>query len=261
MEIWGNGSGAALALTTGYVAGDEVAVATENELWLVATLSATAVTAADLDLQVSFDAGVTWTSWPLPVVALDGTQPETTMRAVVPPFCTVRLRAKRRGGDATSALLVTGWLRSPTAQPDPSPRVTNKAIALDATSDTPAGAAGAGLLLDLALEYGEWFNTGDGDMLELIVTKTTANTPTSMHIEIQRREGAVGHPTDCIDAVSAGDVTHSAAEIKATDISATTPLYRLYRAEVTPRTWVRVGARYVGGTSPTVLILARVTRR
>lgn len=261
-EFWGDGSGATKALTTSYVAGSEIEIGNEPELWIDAVLSGTACVAADLKLEVSFDDGTSYVEWPLPIVAIDGSELAARFTVLVPVRSKVRLSAKRRGGAVGTLLLVRAWPRVALVRsPVDGPRIVNKALALDATSDTPAGAAGDALLLDLATEYGEWIYTGAGDTLELVVTKTGANAPTSMLLTVQRREASLGHPVDAIFDVSSGLVTQNASEIKATDIAATDPLRRLYRAEVIPWTWIRVGARYLGGTSPSIVVLARITRR
>lgn len=257
-EFWGDGAGAAQALTIAYVAGSTIQINTENHLYCQATLStgADVTTAVDLQLELSFDAGQNWRVYDnIGLVALEGGTEQHNFHFRTPVRCQARLSLRRRGGTADSTAYVEAYLREHDGDLDETrPITTNYA---EAISD----GAGAGLLLTGAAQYGGWIDVGLGDRVELLITKTTANNPTNVYFEIQQQEGANGHPLDAIDRITTGDVVHSAMRIDVTDIDATTPLYRSYRVDVEPLSTIRVGALFVGGAAPTILGYVRVIRR
>lgn len=128
IDAWSDGAAtpAAKALTTSYVADDAFDAEDADQLWLFYTTSATATTSTDFQIEASDDGGTTY--YPLPAVNTGGpssgvddtddheyegpgTNGQHSLGPIdIPPGQKIRVKAKRTGGDATSALIARGLL-------------------------------------------------------------------------------------------------------------------------------------------------------
>ena len=117
-------SGAAKALTTSYVNGDEIDTDDADDIYLSCITSGTAATSVDENVQYSDDGGTTYHRLPVTnsVIAgqVDtddgewlgpGTNGNHSLGPIsIPSGSKVRVAAKRTGGDATSSLLAKASL-------------------------------------------------------------------------------------------------------------------------------------------------------
>jgi hypothetical protein len=249
MEFWGDGAGAALAVTVNNVWGSTITVTTENFLRCVATLSGTAATAIDMQLQVSYDNGTNWTAHPhlLERVAMRGDVASHVFTVKAPIHSQVRIGLSRRGGAADTSALILCFLREHGGDEDETrPIVTNRAIARD-----------TGLLTG-ADQYGDCFDLGDADELELLLVTTLGNNPTNVDISIQVSpdQGTTGFDPTQIDQVAGGFESRSVTIKRITDIGAAVGNWELLVTGMPKAAWCRVGALFNGGTAPTVQITA-----
>ena len=259
IEAWGDGSKGSAGVTTSWVNGETIVLGHDNELHYYFEFSGTDATAIDLRLQVSFDEGDNWLDIDLPVVSIRGDKDEEHLMVHAPARSWVRLGLKRRGGGVLTAAYVGVVIRQQIAdwRFENYPLEVNYAVALDDGS-------GGDLTLTGAYQYGDDIEVGHGDLLELYLIKSGSNSPDEVLIAVEKSidNGTTDYPIDQIDSVVAGEATHSASIVKATDIDATDGLYRAYTiTNITPLTTIRVGAKYSGGTAPDVQIFARIVRK
>jgi hypothetical protein len=173
----------------------------------------------------------------------------------------VRLQARRIGGGATTAFYVEGERRYNRDSPSMLSQLAGAAGA-------GAGQAGAefqlraATLLTGAFQYSGIFNSGNHNVLEVYVTKTTVNNPTDVYFVLEAADAAgAWFQTDNTYAVAAGDNFNAAYAIRRTDIGAGNPERHLVTFELNPQTGYRVGARFVGGAAPTLAMNGRIIKR
>jgi hypothetical protein len=212
----------------------------------------------DLQIEVSFDAEQTWRIYDIiDRVALKGATEQHNFHVKTPIRCHVRLSLRRRGGTVDSTAYVEAYLREHSGDRDETrPYITNYA---EAFSD---GAQAAETLLG-TFAYGDWFALGDADTVELMVIKSTANDPTNVDLDVQTSDdsGTTGYEVTQIDSVAASIDSRSSTIKRITDFGTGNPERRsVVITELTPRSWVRVGARFVGGVAPDLLVWANCRR-
>lgn len=258
IEAWGDGSGGALGLTTSFVEGSVIDIEFDTELHYFADLSFDDPVAVDLKLEASYDGGVTYDELDLPIVAIRGDLATYHFKVIVPARSKIKLSLKRRGGTVDSSAYVGLVIRQQIADwDDTEPEIVNVA---EAFSD----GAGAAETLTTSYVYGDWFEVGYGDEIELLVTKTTANAPTTVELDVQTSlDGSTAFAPTQVESV-ASSLDKRASTIKQiTDLnSATDPLRRsVIVQEPRPNMYARVGAQYTGGAAPDLYVTALVHRR
>lgn len=125
-EIWGNGAGAAKALTVGYVASTSAPLIISGpvDLFCKATIGTTAADSVEIRLDWNFPNAADYL--PIPYVKdeietvefgdriykVDGTLGDHSIILHIPRDFQVRVMAKRTGGGAGTTMLLTGFARS-----------------------------------------------------------------------------------------------------------------------------------------------------
>lgn len=200
-EIWGDGSGAAKALTTSLVAGTAGATARPDfrvrgpsELLIETTMAGTAVDALDLRLDISNTGG---TRWDDVSDLLPATIPAVTgfFRVVLPESADYRFLAARIGGDATSTLLMMAQPREPRSVVPGSSlasTVDDSYAARSMCFEDGAGAAedvSAGSWTDSSGAV-SWFSAGRANRGSIDIAATAAGGPTAFQARITKRKDA-----------------------------------------------------------------------
>jgi hypothetical protein len=291
-KLWGDAGNGGKALTTAFVAGDQLSAAGTGvvrvkfpcDIICKATVGGLAADYIELRLDWSPIAQTPTDFTTFPFIAQSGSvmtysalQPRVSPATLgehnlifnVPIPCDLRVMALRSGGGATTTLELIGHAVDSTGG--------SIMASLGASGGGGSGAlerfdgvglddgAGAPLTLTGNFQYGDWFAVEDADLLNLWIEKTGANNPDNVDISVQASRDLAGtepYDIDLVNAVSGGFDSRSDGIIRITSFTATTPERLLVSAELRQTgLFYRVGARFVGGTAPDVEIAAQAVHR